>query len=80
MAVNKKEKLEVTLMYHHDTDKGVQVSSGIPDEENRYTKHWLPKSQVETDVPISEMDRMKAYTFRVPLWLLEEKGLEDTAG
>lgn len=67
---------DVSLMFHFETEKAVSVSNGIRDDEGRYKKLWLPKSQIETEVAIADMEPNKAYTFTVPQWLLEEKGLE----
>lgn len=76
MAKAAHEKHEVTLVFCRDTEKGVQVHNGIKNAEGKFARQWLPKSQITTEVPYLDMETNKAYTFSVPQWLLEDKGLE----
>lgn len=69
------EKHKITLIYQHSTEKGIQVHDGI-ERNGRLRKEWLPKSQIETEVPYDEMQPGQAYTFTLPQWLLIEKGFD----
>lgn len=74
--MSKKQLHEVSLIFLYETDKAVQVTDGIEDAEGRTKKVWLPKSQIETEVAIVDMEVKKAYTFTIPEWLVEEKELD----
>ena len=73
--MGKKELHDISLIFLHETDKALLVTDGLTDADGRQKKFWLPKSQVETETPIIDMEPGKAYTFTLPTWLVEEKGL-----
>lgn len=69
------EKHEISLIYCHDTEKGVQVHDGI-ERNGRFRKEWLPKSQIKCETAYHDMEPGKAYSFTLPQWLLLEKGFD----
>lgn len=74
--MTKKTIHEISLIFLHETDKAILVTDGIQDDEGKVKKIWLPKSQIDHEVKLADMELNKAYTFLLPEWLVTEKNLD----
>lgn len=64
-----REKVTLTLVVHHETDRAILVS----DDGDRDKAEWLPLSQINITREWAEGDD-EGIEVEVPLWLAEEKG------
>ena len=64
-----REKVTLTLVVHHETDRAILVS----DDGDRGKAEWLPLSQIHIAREWTEGDD-EGIEVEVPLWLAEEKG------
>ena len=64
-----REKVTLTLVVHHETDRAILVS----DDGDRKKAEWLPLSQINITREWAEGDD-EGIEVEVPLWLAEEKG------
>ncbi len=60
------EFLEIEVKYVYETDLSVLI-------EYEGLEYWLPKSQIDYDN--KEYEQREELEIKVPVWLLEEKGM-----
>jgi hypothetical protein len=60
-----KELVDLSLHFHHETDKAILVSENGGEED----RIWLPKSQIKYEVNGGTVE------VTLPVWLATDKGL-----
>jgi hypothetical protein len=68
MARREAEKIEVSVIFKHNTDNAILVSDGDNDI-------WLPLSQIECDEDLSAFEPGDDIELLMPEWLAKEKGI-----
>jgi hypothetical protein len=69
MSKYSQDKIEVSLIWHGETDKAIKVSEGVKDAEGNISYTWLPKSQITYE------RRKDSVEIEMPEWLYEKSGL-----